>query len=578
MDNLTSTLNDTQIKQNIDALQKQGVSNDKIQSYVNNYQKGLDGNYTLKKPTTSKQTASDQIYSGLAKKPPLSQTVVLANPGGANNMGVADTFKIIPNAVGDAAKFVKEGTYGIAKRVLHDIPSEVGSIIGEQGVGSAIKNTILSAPEALVKTAWGLVPQSAKELANTNDLSQIPSQFKSLAKESGGYAKAFVKMTKAIPESISPALKDYADQIDRARQSFENHPLNELLGYVGLKQLVENPIAAVNSTKEGLNTTKDFLKNPTSSLKDVSQSAYNSSKNLVKAILPESSTLMNKVARINPSDAAQFKNMSGGKDIGTFLDERGLHGSTEDVIGKTYSRYLKSKESVDTTFEKIPGNFKNQSVTTALTDLVERERGISPEGSPSTDLARSEELLAKSKTQGLDMKEINEAKRLYERNVKTDYVRENKPTSVARANNVDSHIREFQANLAAERGFKNLPELNKETQLSRYITDKLGKKFDGQLGNNGISLSDWLVAAQIPAHPAALLELISKKIFDSTNFYGKAASALSKGTKVRVPTADYEANNPLQLPAGNKNNTFPITNQKISLPSKGVLQSQQNLK
>lgn len=49
MDNLTPTLNNDQIKQNIDALQSQGVTNDKIQAYVNNYSKDpTSGNYVLK--------------------------------------------------------------------------------------------------------------------------------------------------------------------------------------------------------------------------------------------------------------------------------------------------------------------------------------------------------------------------------------------------------------------------------------------------------------------------------------------------------------------------------------------------
>lgn len=280
------------------------------------------------------------------------------------------------------------------------------------------------------------------------------------------------------------------------------------------------------------------------------KSGIETAKNTTRAVLPDSPTLMNKVARVNPTDAAKFKVMSGGDDIGTFLDKRGLHGSTEDVISKTYSRFLQSKDVVDTTFDKIPGNFKNPAVTTALTDLVEREKSISPQGVPSPDLVRSQELLEKSQGNGLTMKEINESKRLYERNVKTDYIKENKLTAVARATNIDSHIRDFQAKLASERGFKNVPELNKETQLNRFITDKLGKKYDGQLGNNGISLSDWMVASQVAAHPAAIFELLGKKLFSSSKMIGKAAGILSKENQIGIPSADYKANNPLQLPAG----------------------------
>lgn len=46
--NLTPNLNVTQMMQNIDAMKKQSVPTPKIQEYVNNYQKGSDGTYSLK--------------------------------------------------------------------------------------------------------------------------------------------------------------------------------------------------------------------------------------------------------------------------------------------------------------------------------------------------------------------------------------------------------------------------------------------------------------------------------------------------------------------------------------------------
>lgn len=58
--NLTPTLSDVQLKQNIDALQKGGMQNADIQTYVNNYQKNGDGSYALKssgapQPSTTTQ-------------------------------------------------------------------------------------------------------------------------------------------------------------------------------------------------------------------------------------------------------------------------------------------------------------------------------------------------------------------------------------------------------------------------------------------------------------------------------------------------------------------------------------------
>ena len=52
--NLTASLSDVQLKQNIDALQKGGMQNADIQSYVNNYQKNADGSYGLKTGASTK--------------------------------------------------------------------------------------------------------------------------------------------------------------------------------------------------------------------------------------------------------------------------------------------------------------------------------------------------------------------------------------------------------------------------------------------------------------------------------------------------------------------------------------------
>lgn len=56
---LTPTLTEEQIKQNIDVLQKGGTSNDKIQSYVNMYKKGTNGNYVLNSSSGDKGFGAD---------------------------------------------------------------------------------------------------------------------------------------------------------------------------------------------------------------------------------------------------------------------------------------------------------------------------------------------------------------------------------------------------------------------------------------------------------------------------------------------------------------------------------------
>lgn len=60
MDNLTPQLTEAQLKNNIDALQKAGKSNDIVQSYVNNYQRNTDGTFGLKSGTQSPVQTSAQ--------------------------------------------------------------------------------------------------------------------------------------------------------------------------------------------------------------------------------------------------------------------------------------------------------------------------------------------------------------------------------------------------------------------------------------------------------------------------------------------------------------------------------------
>jgi len=103
------------------------------------------------------------------------------------------------------------------------------------------------------------------------------------------------------------------------------------------------------------------------------------------------------------------------------------------------------------------------------------------------------------------MKEINEVKRYFERNNKFTYGRDiTAAQKTQRATNVDSAVRERQMKLAEENGFTNLKEMNKETQASKFIMDKLAKNEAGRLGNNAVTITDWIVAAPAMVDPTLL--------------------------------------------------------------------------
>ena len=256
-----------------------------------------------------------------------------------------------------------------------------------------------------------------------------------------------------------------------------------------------------------------------------------------------SATLMNKVARINPSDAENFSHMSGGVTPGQYLDQRGIYGSAPSVTSQLYQRFTQAKGAVDDALSQLPGLYKNQAVETALKDVVQQAESTSAEGAPSPYLTQAQALLGKAQSGGLNMSEVNDAKRLYEGTVKLNYIKDQVASGIERANNIDSSIRSWQQDTATKLGFTNIQKLNKETQLAKSLIDALGKKANAQLGNNLVGLTDWIVASHIPADPSSLALLLGKHVFTSGAGQGALAKLLSSGEALAAPSADIGAMN-----------------------------------
>lgn len=194
-------------------------------------------------PLNQNQSTPPPIITEKNPLPGKETAVIPAQPADGG-LRLSDIPKTIPNALGDIWNLVKEGTYGTAKKIVHDIPVAAYDLVKEQGIGNAVKNTLESVPGAVVKTASDLVPESAKQLLNTSALAEIPSAFHDLIKQNNGsYANALLTAIKSIPGALPDAAMQYANQIDRARQAVENHPVNEFLGYLGLKALAGNEVS-----------------------------------------------------------------------------------------------------------------------------------------------------------------------------------------------------------------------------------------------------------------------------------------------------------------------------------------------
>ena len=257
-----------------------------------------------------------------------------------------------------------------------------------------------------------------------------------------------------------------------------------------------------------------------------------------KAVNPE--LLMQRVARISKGKQAAFEERAG-ESVGKYLVNRQIFGDVDQITTQLYDRLQKSKGEVDTAFASLPGEFKNTAVGSALKELSERERKISGPGAISKDKERVQALLKKHSGSGLNMKEVNEVKRLYERNVRLDYLKENVPTNVERANNIDRSIREWQQTKASQLGFKNVQELNRETYLAKQLLDDLGAEYAGSAANNAVSLTDWVLLAGTSADPAtAIGSFIAKKTLSSKPVLSKIAKIFSRGKQVPEPKAKME--------------------------------------
>lgn len=244
---------------------------------------------------------------------------------------------------------------------------------------------------------------------------------------------------------------------------------------------------------------------------------------------------MNKVARINPTDYNKFKKTTG-KDVGEYLVERGIYGNDEEVARKLFDDSMRSKNIVDQEFEKMGGNWKDASLKDALDLLAQREAQVSSPNIKSPDFNRVQQLIQKHNTDGLTMPEINEAKRLFERNVKLDYLRANIPTNVAQANNIDNAIRQFQFSTAKKLGLENLPELNKNTQASYMLANALYKKMTGQSGNNFVGLGDLVLLSGGDIRNVAMAG--ARGFFGNKTVQSKFAQSIAptKGTSVMPKT------------------------------------------
>lgn len=280
--------------------------------------------------------------------------------------------------------------------------------------------------------------------------------------------------------------------------------------------------------------------------------------------------IMQRVARIPKAKQAKFE-ATAGESVGEYLTNRNIFGNIDEISTKLYERFSKSKNTADEALASLKGTFEPAPVKTMLEDLLARETRISTPGAPSPILSRVQELSQKAGREGWTMSEINEIKRMFERNNTVDYLRQNLPESVAKAKNLDSAVREWQFKQADNLGLKNLKEINRETRLAKQLLDDIGKEYAGSAGNNAFSLTDYVLLAG--GDVTALSSFLVKSGLSSKKIQSAIAKYLNKGKETLGEVkADLGTSQVKQLPAPKAGSPKKQINVPIRQPSRKAIQ------
>lgn len=443
----------------------------------------------------------------------------------------------------------KFGEHGVSK--FTEAPKEGGYL---SRIGNDVKSSIGEASQSLTASAEGR-------------MNPILSGF-NIAKN--------VSSALVSPIAQSPGFKQLGEGFGKAGQAIVNTGIgNKATDFLSKKLSPETLGAVSDVAQTGLNVaavegTPRMFEGGFKSANNL----LNKSANAVTDAIPSggggnlSPDIMNRVARLNPTDANKFKNMAG-KSHGEYLTETGNFGAPDKVVANEAQKFAQSKLDVDNALGDLPGTYKAGPIKDALADLYLKGKTASTESVKSPYLDRVTELANKFNKEGLTMKEINEVKRLYEKNVKLGYNKLTNPDKVERSTNIDNAVREWQVKQADQLGFENIKEMNKQTQLSKFIVDKLGSQITGKSGLNNISLTDWIVLSG--GDPTAIAGFLTKKFLSSAGVQAKVAELMSNGepkgpVKPKLGETKY-----LRLPAGQTET--PTVTKPINMPSQKAINS-----
>lgn len=397
-----------------------------------------------------------------------------------------------------------------------------------------------------------------------NELPGVKQAFGAVGKVGGAllqgadWAGKQIAKVPGVKEAVGYEAKQIAPQVEKVAKAYESPYVKDTIGATANYARLGGDIVMA---EQGIKTGIKGIKATGKAISGLTEKTGEAIGQKAEAIASgEPAKIMDRVSGLTAKEKIAFKNTSRGKTIGQYLEDTGNFGSPDKIVAKEAEKFSQSYKMVDDGLAKLPGEYQFGQVDDALKILIKKGQKVSTPAVRADYLNRAGQLLSKSKSTGLTMEEINEVKRLFERNVKLAYNKALNPDIVETATNIDSSIRAAQLKKAAELGFENLSEMNRQTQISKFIVNKLGSKVADAGALKNMSLTDWIILSDL--EPTSIGALMIKRFFGSKAVQAKIAKMLSSKEAQQMitprinPNPQYLQNK--ALPAGQAPGSYPI--------------------
>lgn len=251
-----------------------------------------------------------------------------------------------------------------------------------------------------------------------------------------------------------------------------------------------------------------------------------------KAIQGKAEAISTRANRFNSLDEEKFTKQIG-ETPGQFAVSRGMTDVWDDAIVKANQNYQKSIQEADKSIGAIEGNFSTKwQKDDILGELVSANKAKMELQPRNPDANKARQLFNKYESwEGLTMAEINEAKRIYQRN--HTYTYEQLASNEARNSKyLQDWVREWQFKTAKENGLTNIADINKTTKAWKMWADSLAKKVNRSQANNEFGITDWIALSG--GTPENIALFLWKKALSSKYVKSGIIKTLGKQTKPSI--------------------------------------------